>query len=421
MGGAGFGGHLDARTVGDAGFGGGQADEPAPVASPTLPVRVLHLSASFPRSLDDAVAPFLLDLALAQVAAGSDVHVVASHDAGLPAVDDLGGVTVHRARYGPDRWEVLAYRGGGHAKLRRPAHATLLPGLVLSLLIRTATVARRHRPDVVHAHFLLPGGLVAALVPGRRRHRTVITLHGNDVELAASRLAGPVARFVARRADAVLAVSEPLARRAESVLGLAPGAVTVARLPLADGLVATPLPGGELRCIAAGRASTEKGFDVLLDALARPEAAPWRATLVVEGPERERLVAQVSAAALGERVTFLPLQSRARLFDLLRDHHLVVVPSRTEGLGLLAVEALALGRPVVASAVGGLTEAVVDGDDGVLVTPDDPAALAAALAKLAGGDLHPPVGSGVARHCAAAVADAHAGPYGLVSTAEPAP
>lgn len=392
-------------------------------------VRVLHLSASFPRSLDDAVAPFLLDLARAQHRAGHDVHVVASHDAGLPTVADLGGVTVHRARYSPDRWEVLAYRGGGHAKLRHPAHAVLLPGLVLSLLVRTAAVVRRHRPDVVHAHFLLPGGLVAALLPGRNRHgnrhgnrhRSVLTLHGNDVELAASRLAGPLARFVARRADAVLAVSEPLARRAESVLHLAPGTVTVARLPLADGLVPTPLSGGELRLIAAGRASTEKGFDVLLAALARSEAAPWRATLVVEGPEHDRLVATAAATGLGERVVFLPLQTRARLFELVRDHHLVVVPSRTEGLGLLAVEALALGRPVLASAVGGLTEAVMDGDDGMLVPPDDPAALAAALAKLAGGDLHAPVGSAVARHSPEAVERAHLGPYGLASTATPDP
>ena len=330
----------------------------------------------------------------------------------------LDGIPVRRARYGPDRAEVLAYRGGGHGGLRHPLHALLLPGLVLSLLVATWREVRRRRPDVLHAHWILPGGLVAALVP-RGEARLVLTLHGTDVELAASRLAGPVARFVIRRADAVAAVSEPLARRAESILGLAPGAVTVARLPLPPDMAPTPLPTGELRLLAAGRASPEKGFDVLVAALARPETAPWRATIVAEGPERDRL--EAAAAPLGDRVRFADLVPRAELFDLVRAHHAVVVPSRSEGLGLFAVEALALGRPVVASRVGGLTEVVVDGDDGALVAPDDPAALGAALAKLA-VDLHPPVASAAARHTPAAIAADHAVPYGLdlsVPTGDP--
>ena len=96
-----------------------------------MPVRVVHLTASFPRSAADATAPFLLDLVRDQRAAGWDANVVAVHDAGLPPVQLLDGVPVHRARYGPDDWEVLAYRGGGHAKLRSPLHALLLPGLLL--------------------------------------------------------------------------------------------------------------------------------------------------------------------------------------------------------------------------------------------------------------------------------------------------
>jgi len=372
-------------------------------------LRALHVSASFPRSRRDAVAPFLLDLVDAQRAAGWEVSVVASHDAGLPAHHVLDGVEVRRARYAPDRFEVVVYRGGGHGRLRHPAHVLLLPGVVISLLLATWREVRRQRPDVVHAHWLLPGGLVAALLPGRRA-RLVVTLHGTDAELATSRLAGPVARFVARRADALLAVSEPLARRAEEVLGLAPGEVAVARLPLPRDLTPSPIPAGDLRLLAAGRASVEKGFDVLLAALALPDAEAWRATIVTEGPERARL--EALAAPVRDRVELRDLVPRAELFDLVRSHHAVVVPSRTEGLGMFAVEALALGRPVVASAVGGLTEVVVDGDDGALVPPADPAALAVALAKLA-GDLRTPRSTAVGRHAPGAVVDDLAGPYGL--------
>ncbi len=192
------------------------------------------------------------------------------------------------------------------------------------------------------------------------------------------------------------------------------GAVGVARLPLPDSLQPTPLPPEPpRRVLAAGRASREKGFDVLVDALAHPAARDWHATLVTEGPERSALEAQVRANRLESRVTFGPLRPRAELFDLVREHHAVVVPSRTEGLGMVALEALALGRPVVASAVGGLVEVVEDGVDGVLVPPDDVDALANALGGLA---LVAPRAAATRRHRAAAVTAAHASAYGIEPT-----
>lgn len=367
-------------------------------------MRVVHVSASFPRHESDTTAPFMLDLLAGQRAAGIDASVVALHDAGLARRHEVAGVPVRRARYGTDAAEVIAYRGGGHGALRHPAHAALLPGVVATLTAALAAEVRSSRPEVVHAHWLLPNALVAAAVPGR--HRVVLTLHGNDVALAESRLANPVARLVARRADAVVAVSEGLARRAEGVLGLPAGAIGVTHLPLPEGLEPTAPPGGPPRLLAAGRASYEKGFDVLLDALARPESAGWSATLVAEGPELDDL--RRRAAPLADRVRLLPLQPRQALFDLVRDHHLVVVPSRSEGLGFTALEALALGRPVVASRVGGLPEVVVDGVDGVLVRPDDAADLAAALGRLLAPGARPvPVASRVAAHRPEAVVAAH--------------
>jgi glycosyltransferase involved in cell wall biosynthesis len=315
-------------------------------------LRVLHVSASFPRGTSDATAPFLRDLVELQRAAGWDARVIALHDEGLPSRHEVGDVPVRRVRYAPDRHEVLAYRGGGHARLQSPLHAALIPGMGGGLLVAVADEIRRFRPDVVHAHWLLPNAFAAAFIPGR--HRFVITLHGNDVRLASSRAAGPLARLAARRADAVVAVSEPLARDAEQVLRMPAGSIDVTRLPLAEGLAPSSAPPGPLRLLAAGRASHEKGFDVLLDALERPEASAWQATFVTDGPERSALEAR--ATQLGDRVVMRSLVPRSELFDLVRAHHLVVVPSRAEGLGLVAAEALALGRPVVASAVASAIE-----------------------------------------------------------------
>ncbi|HEV2787406.1 MAG TPA: glycosyltransferase family 4 protein [Solirubrobacteraceae bacterium] len=382
--------------------------------SPRVP-RILHVSASFPRRDDDNVAPFLADLVGAQVTRGWQVRAVALHDRGLPARHLVGGATVRRVRYAPEPWEVLAYRGGGHGGLRSPAHALLLPGMLAVLRAGVVAEMRAARPDAVHGHWLLPAGLVLATLPAsaRRRTRTVLTLHGTDVELAAGRLR-PVARRIASRVDVLLAISDPLARRAETVLGLARGSVRVARLPLPAGLQPSPFPATDAppRLLAAGRASREKGFDVLLAALREPAAARWQATLVTDGPEAARL--RAAADELDGRVVVRPPLPRGELFALVREHHAVVVPSRSEGLGMFAIEALALGRPVVASAVGGLVEVVRDGVDGLLVPPDDAVALAEALGRL---PLRAPEAPAAARHAPAPVIAAHAEAYGVAVAA----
>jgi glycosyltransferase involved in cell wall biosynthesis len=149
---------------------------------------------------------------------------------------------------------------------------------------------------------------------------------------------------------------------------------------------------------------------VLLDALARPETSGWVATIAAEGPERDGLEARAHLLRISDRVVFSPLLPRAEFHALVRSHHLVVVPSRAEGLGLIALEALALGRPVIASAVGGLVEVIDDSTDGLLVPPADPDALAKALATVT---LTRPTARAVERHRPDEVAAAHAAAYGL--------
>jgi glycosyltransferase involved in cell wall biosynthesis len=125
-----------------------------------------------------------------------------------------------------------------------------------------------------------------------------------------------------------------------------------------------------------------KGVDVLLRALAALGNDGLRPLLWVagDGPERASLETLAREAGLGERVRFLGRRSDTA--DLLAASDIVVIPSRREGLGVTALEAMAAGRPVVASAAGGLGEAVIDRRTGLLVPPDDAAALARALAEV---------------------------------------
>ncbi|MCW2680694.1 MAG: glycosyl transferase group 1 [Frankiales bacterium] len=372
-------------------------------------MRILHLTTSFPRTAGDHVAPFLLDLARAQQAVGLEVAVLAPHDAGTPRSEDLHGVGVHRFRYAPDRWERLSYRGGLLGRSRTAGGLLLLPVFFAAFTLAAVRLSRRYRPDVLHAHWWLPAGICALLASRVVRAPLVITLHGTDVHLLRHRLVRAVAKAVLRRAALVAVVSDDLQRLVVHALGVPEERVVVLRMPVSRVAEVAPAPvGTPVRLVAAGRLSVEKGFDVLLEALAlaTEQGADLQLDLIGSGPEHERLAAL--AAPLEDRVRMIPAQPREVLWQHMDAAQALVVPSRREGLGLVALEAIARGRPVIASRAGGLVEVVLDGVDGVLVPPEDVEALVQALHAL---PLHEPKGAALDRHAPEDVAHAHRDAY----------
>jgi glycosyltransferase involved in cell wall biosynthesis len=359
-------------------------------------VRVLQLTSSFPRYEGDVSGLFIRDVAETLAGAGVEVHVVAPHDAGAARREELGRLHVRRFRYAPDAMETLAHRGGLLAAVRSKVRLPLVPLFMAAYLWASWREARRVRPDVLHAHWWFPGGIVGVLVSRLTGIPVVVTLHGSDVHIAETFL-GPVARWVLRRAAVVATVSEALRETAVERFGLDNERVLVLRMPIlmpeaAEGSPPDPPP---VRLVAIGRLAEEKGFDVLLAALADVDAE-----LDVFGVGTEVLTAG--------RVRGHGARSREEIAVALASAHALVVPSRREGLGIVALEAMAVGRPVIASRVGGLVETVEDGVDGILVPPEDPAALAAAIGRL---PLPAPRAAAVERHRPDEVAARHLDAY----------
>lgn len=146
---------------------------------------------------------------------------------------------------------------------------------------------------------------------------------------------------------------------------------------------AAPLHAGTPSILFVGRLSEEKGPAVFIAALARLAASAWTATMVGEGPEAQRTRAAIEAHGLHNRVVLRGRVDGAGLEQLYRAARVVVVPSTgPEAFSLVGVEAMAFGRPVVASAAGGITDWCADGDTGLLVPPGDAEALAHAVARL---------------------------------------
>jgi glycogen(starch) synthase len=150
-------------------------------------------------------------------------------------------------------------------------------------------------------------------------------------------------------------------------------------------LLPEPLPFDEPRVLCAGRLVADKGFDVALAAwaLLRDRFPRARLVLAGDGPERARLTQQATALGILESVDFLGWVPPETLPALLNSTTIVLVPSRwREAFGLIALQAAQMGRPVVATRVGGLPEVVIDGETGMLIARDDSEALAGALALL---------------------------------------
>ena len=255
--------------------------------------------------------------------------------------------------------------------------------LDLGAAFAASRVLRSWAPDLVHAHDArshAAGWLAARLagVPDMVVSRRTVFPAGTH---PASRLKYqlPIGRYLAVSAS----VRESL--RAAHVPGdrirVVPSGIELQGPPDAESL--RQGFGLDDRAILIGVVASltrEKGQDVAIDALARLTGFESRPHLVLigEGPLREDLHARAAGRGIAARVHFTGFRSDARA--LLRQLDLCLVPSRAEGLGTAALEAHAEGVPVVASDVGGLPEVVRDRVTGRLVTPDDPAALAAAIA-----------------------------------------
>jgi len=240
--------------------------------------------------------------------------------------------------------------------------------------LRYLTLARRtlraRRPDVVYAHFLVPAGLVAA-VAGRAP--LVVTAHGRDVRnIGAIPGVAAATRFVVRRASAVVCVSDYLRRELEVKVPEARGKTEVVSSGVdLERFSVTPPLDGPIRFLCVGALTERKNVVRLADAFT--QLGEGVLTYAGDGPLRPGLEGRDGVRLVGA----VPHDEIARL---LADAHVLCQPSLVEPLGQALLEAMACGRSVVATRIGGPPE-FVPPEAGVLVDPLDVDALAAAMRR----------------------------------------
>jgi teichuronic acid biosynthesis glycosyltransferase TuaC len=365
-------------------------------------VRALVITKLFPNAVEPLSSPFNRQQ-FAALRRLCDVEVLATipwfpgasylrrwsaagRAAAVPRRDTIDGLTVRHPRV-----------------LYLPKLASLSPALYAgSLLPEVLPELLRRRFDVILGSWGYPDG-VAAVTLGRLLSRPVVVkLHGSDIDVLAERR-GPRAglRWALPRAARVVAVSRPLARAAER-LGAAPDRIEVIRNGV-DGELFHPRPRQEARLalghpgdgrrwlVAVSRLERDKGSLDTVDAFARlaRQRDDVALVLVGDGAAREECQRRIAAYGIVDRVILPGARPLAEIPLWMNAAHAVVLASHHEGTPNVVLEALACGRRVVASAVGGIPDLLSDPTLGEVVPPGNHTALSAALARAASAAYDP--------------------------------
>lgn len=296
---------------------------------------------------------------------GHTFTVVTSAAGEAAAPDDLvDGVDVYRFPF-------RAWQGG-----KLDAFRASLSGV--------AALKSRAASDLVHMNGVGPSSLFHLRTRGASPPPTLLTLQQQVLD-SQSETSGTLLAESLRAADWVAGCSNDAlsgARRLVAGLDSRSSVIWngVPRPPVAP----APLPLDPPRLLCLGRLVPAKGFDLALEAFARIRSRFPGLTLDIagDGSERESLAAQAERLGLADTVRFLGWVEPSAVHDCINTATLLLMPSRREGLPIVSIQAAQMGRPVIAARVGGLPEAVIDGETGILVPPDEVNALAAAADRL---------------------------------------
>lgn len=357
-------------------------DEPGPAGAVGRP-GVIHLTWEYPPLVYGGIARHVHELSIAQARAGHSVTVITQAHPDAPADSMVDGVRVIRVAHDPpalafDEQSLLAWVFSLNSALSRELVShwrhDLPPGTLL------------HAHDWVVAQAAAMGRLALGVPLVTTMHATEAGRHQGWIPTDLSHAILQIETWLAGISDRLITCSRSMRGEVDVLFGC--GARTSV---IPNGIDPTPWSTTDRQArgpgplvVFAGRLEWEKGVFDLLEAVERLGAEQPDLSLVMAGTggQRERLDKQIAAAGLSNRVRLVGRLGQPDLAALFARADVVVVPSRYEPFGLIALEAAAAGAPLVVSDTGGLADIADDGAAALVVTPGDVAALAAAISDV---------------------------------------
>ena len=359
-------------------------------------IKVLVIGSVYPRYDKDAEVPWLRTSIAHLKKAGLDVQVLAPAYKGLKS-HTIDGTPVNRFRYAPADWEILTHEEGAPSKMAsRPWLQLLAIPYIISGFFKCIKICRKWKPDIIHAHWPFPHAYIALGAAKLFHIPLVLNFHGAELLLIRKKKwVKPLLKFAIGQAQSIFANSSFTAGKIKAIRDVnvewSPYGTTLdERRETRDeregsGLAPHPV-NGKFKVLFVGRHIERKGIRYLIEAAKYLPQDKFEIRIIGEGDLTGQLKQQ---AAQYPHVLFTGKLPAAELAREYREANVFVLPAivdhkgDTEGLGVVLIEAMESGLPVIASDVGGIPDVVVDNVSGLLVPEKSPVALADAIKRLA--------------------------------------
>lgn len=367
-------------------------------------MRLLILTSSFPRNKNDISGRFIREMTETLALAGFEIEVLApaSENADSCSEEPVKLFKVKRFKYfWPPKMQLLAYGDGIPENIKRqPLLLLLCPFFFMSFFINAIKLSMRS--DVIHSHWIIPSGLIGALVKSLLGKRMILTVHSADLHSVHNmRISYGIVRFILSKCDRIFVLTHEQKEMLESIAGkemnisekteISPMGFKEYPFYKKEALVKykREIAGdGEKIVLYTGRLVPVKGIRFLIEAVTAVKGC--RTVIVGDGSERGSLKA--FAEQKEANVIFKGVLTGEEKIKMLDIADIVVFPSivlknkRTEGVPVSLIEAMSRGKAIIASDVGGISMLIRNNENGILVSHSDHKVLQREIVRLINDD-----------------------------------
>jgi glycosyltransferase involved in cell wall biosynthesis len=360
--------------------------------------KILVATSTFPRWKNDTDPPFVHELAK-RLTGDLDVTVLAPSYPGALAREEMSGLQVYRFRYFFKKLELLAGSEGILPTLKKNSLFYLLvPFFLLGELRALIKLTKKIKPDVIHAHWILPQGIIAALAKTITGVPYIVTTHGGDIYGMQGKFSNALKRYALHNAAHTTVVSKDIGQTIKKKFG-SDIPIDVIPMGVDSQLFHPDKENSDIRkkykiagpfLLYVGRLTEKKGVKYLIEAMPHVlESFPeCRLLLIGTGEEHQKLLRLTKSFGLQGSVIFGGAIPNSELPQYFATADIFIGPSiqaeggDTEGFGLTFVEAAMSGCIVVGTDVGGISDIIQDGETGFLVKEKNPHAIADTLCSI---------------------------------------